>query len=103
MKPIRPHPEHHDLHGITVAVDTGGAEVYVGRCHDIDKERVYLVDVDVHVDGAHGLSKRAWLEQVAKFGHWKKHERLALARADVAWIETLGTIAVEGPPGAGDR
>lgn len=97
MKPIRPHPDHHELHGITVAVDTRGGALYVGRCHDIDAERIWLVDVDVDRDGEGGLSQRAWLEQVAKFGQWKKHDRMVLARADVLWLETLGKIAVDGP------
>ena len=100
MKPIRPHPDHHELHGITIAVGSKGAEVYVGRCHTIDADRIYLVDVDVHADGADGTSNRDYLTQVAKFGHWKKHDRLALALADVAWMERLGVIAEHGPPDA---
>lgn len=98
MKPIRPHPDHHELHGVTVAVGTRDGALHVGRCHDVDDDRIWLVDVDVHTDGEGGLSQRAWLEQVAKFGHWKQHDRLALLRADVVWMETLGKIAVEGPP-----
>ena len=98
MKPILPHPDHHELHGITVAVDTRGPEVYVGRCHTIDAERVYLVDVDVHTAGDGAASKRDYLTQVAKFGHWKKHDRLSLPLADVLWLEPLGKIAEHGPP-----
>jgi len=98
MQPIRPHPDHHELHGITVAVDSTGAELYVGRCHDIDANQIYLVDVDVFVEGRDGPSKRGYLQRVAKFGHWKKHDRLALALAEVAWVETLGKIAEQGPP-----
>ena len=98
MKPIQPHPDHHELHGITVAVDTHGAEIYVGRCHDIDAERIYLVDVDVHTAGGEAGGKRAYLERVAKFGHWKQLDRLAIDRRRVAWMETLGRIAEQGPP-----
>lgn len=100
MKPIRPHPDHHELHGITIAVGTGDAHVYVGRCHTIDAQRVYLVDVDVHRDGDDGRSNRDYLIATAKFGHFKKHDRLALELADVAWMERLGVIAEQGPPDA---
>jgi len=102
MKPIMPHPDHHELHGITIAVDTHGPTVYVGRCHTMDGERIYLVDVDEHTVAADGTSKRAYLEQVAKFGHWKKHDRVTIERSDVAWFERLGKIAESGPPEACD-
>ncbi len=98
MKPIRPHPDHHDLHGVTVAVDTNGAEIYVGRCHTIEGGRIYLVDVDVHVSGSDGTTKRDWLQRIGRFGHWKKHDRLVLELDDVAWMDTLGNIAANGPP-----
>ncbi|MCB9876241.1 MAG: hypothetical protein H6835_01455 [Planctomycetes bacterium] len=98
MKPIRPHPDHHDLHGITVAVDTVGAELYVGRCHDIDERAVYLVDVAVHVAAPGAPSKRDWLTQVARFGPFAQHARLAVPREQVKWLQRLGEIAADGPP-----
>lgn len=98
MQPIRPHRDHHELHGITIAVDTHGPEIYVGRCHDMDQDRIYLVSVDVHTAGGDAGGKRAWLERVAKFGHWQRHDRLVVERSRVAWIETLGHIAEHGPP-----
>jgi hypothetical protein len=97
MKPIRPHPDHHDLHGFTIAVDTG-TEVYVGRCHDMDAEQIRMVDVDVHAYGGDRGSRREYLERVAKWGHFKQHDRLALSRKDVVWLETLGRIAEHGVP-----
>jgi len=56
------------------------------------------VDVDVFVEGSDECCKREYLERVAKFGHWKKHDRLTLLRTDVAWMETLGHFAEHGPP-----
>ena len=100
MKSIRPHPDHHELHGITVAVETRAGALYVGRCHDVDQHNVYLVDADEHaVDAADdGGAKRRYLEQVARFGHWSKHPRLAVSRDQVLWMERLGHIAEHGPP-----
>jgi len=104
MKPIRPHPDHHELHGITIAVDTHGPTIYVGRCHTMDNDRIYLVDVDEHTapsTESREQSKQDYLQQVAKFGHWKKHDRLVIEQQDVAWFRTLGSIAESGPDGAG--
>ena len=87
---------HHDrseLHGITVAVDTHGPAIYVGRCDDMDGERIVLLDADVHQDGAGGQSKAEYLERTAKFGIWKKHDRVSVPMSEVAWVKRLGELA----------
>ncbi len=86
------HPDRHELHGITVVVDTAGAEIYVGRCDDMDEERVILVDVDVHRDGDGGRSKAEYVERAAQLGVWKKFDRLAVPRAHVTSIRRLGEL-----------
>lgn len=89
---------HHDrsaLHGITVAVDTRGAAIYVGRCDDMDEERIVLLDVDVHEEGQGGRSKHDYLRRAAEYGTWKKHDRLTLPMSEVAWVRPLGEIAAE--------
>ncbi len=84
------HDGKHRLHGITVVVDTDGPELYVGRCDDIDELMVILQDVDVHRDGDGGRSKAEYLERAARFGVWKRHDRLAIPRQRVASIRPLG-------------
>lgn len=89
---------HHDkseLHGITVVVDTNGPKVYVGRCDDMDDEKVILLDVDIHEDGQNGRSKQQYVERAAKFGVWKKHERVIVPRAEVASVRRLGAMHSE--------
>lgn len=86
---------HHDkspLHGITVAVDTRGSKVYIGRCDDMNDDVIHLLDVDEHEDGAGGRSKLEYLERAAAVGTWKKHERLSLPMSEVAWVKPLGQI-----------
>lgn len=83
---------HHgksEMHGITVAVDTHGPKVYIGRCDDMDAKEIILLDVDEHEDGHEGRSKSDYLKRVAKFGAWKKHERVTLPMNDVAWVKPL--------------
>ncbi|MGE3172146.1 MAG: hypothetical protein AB7O97_05920 [Planctomycetota bacterium] len=96
-KPILPHPDHHDLHGFTIAADTGTA-LYVGRCHDMDEAQIRMVDVGVHEYGADRAARRAHLEQVVRWGHFAEHARLVLQRADVVWLETIGRLAEHGVP-----
>lgn len=86
------HPERHELHGITVVVDTDGPEIYVGRCDDMDDSRVILLDVDVHEDGADGRTKAEYVERAAQFGVWKKFDRLVLPRDTVVSVRRLGEI-----------
>ena len=86
------HPDRHELHGITVVVDTSGPEIYVGRCDDLDESRVILLDVDMHKDGDGGRSKEQYVERAAELGVWKKFDRLTLPRAEVTSIRRLGEI-----------
>ena len=70
---------HHDkgsLHGMTVVVETQGARVFVGRCDTQTEKGIVLLDADAHDDGEGGRGREEYLRQVARLGHWKKHERL---------------------------
>jgi hypothetical protein len=86
---------HHDraeLHGITVVVDTDGPEVYVGRCDDIDGEQVILLDADGHRDGEGGRSKDDYVRRAARFGVWRKHDRLVVPRGRVTSVRRLADV-----------
>lgn len=89
------HDDRGELHGITVVVDTIGRMVYIGRCHEMDDERVVLRDVDEHEDGQEGTSKEEFVQRAARFGFWNRHQRLVVPRADVTSIRRLGEIAVD--------
>ena len=86
------HDGKHELHGITVVVDTDGPEVYVGRCDDILEQGIVLNDVDVHREGEGGRSKSEYLERAARFGTWKKHDRLVVPREVATSIRPLGEL-----------
>ena len=86
------HEGRHDLHGITVVVDTTGPEVFIGRCDDMDDAHVLLVDVDVHRDGDDGRSKEEYVRRAASFGIWKKHDRVRIDRRSVASVRRLGDL-----------
>ena len=86
------HQNKSELHGITVVVDTDGPEIFVGRCDDMDDEKVILLDVDVHRDGDGGKSKADYVDKAAMFGVWKKHDHLVIDRARVTSVKRLGDI-----------
>ena len=84
------HQNKHELHGITVVVDTDGPEIFVGRCDDMDDEKVILLDVDVHRDGEEGRSKEEYIQRAALYGVFKKHAHLVLDRSRVTSVRRLG-------------
>ena len=86
------HQNKSELHGITVVVDTDGPEIFVGRCDDMDHQRVILLDVDVHREGDGGSSKEEYVRKAAQFGIWKKHDHLVIDRARVTSVRRLGEI-----------
>ena len=86
------HQDKSELHGITVVVDTDGPEIFVGRCDDMDDEKVILLDVDVHRDGDGGRSKEEYVQKAAQFGIWKKHDHLVVDRARVASVRRLADV-----------
>ena len=86
------HQGKSELHGITVVVDTTGQEIFIGRCDDVDDRGVFLNDVDVHRDGEGGRSKEDYVQRAARFGVWKKHDRLLIPKERVASIRRLGEV-----------
>jgi len=90
------HDHASPLHGITVAVETAGDELWIGRCDDEDDERVILLDADVHTDGNGDEdvagSREEWLAKAVRFGIWPRHKRVVLPRGRVASIRRLGDL-----------
>lgn len=85
------HQNKHELHGITVVVDTDGEELFVGRLDDMDDERVILLDVDVHRESDE-LSRDEYLKRAAEWGVFAKHRHLVLDRERVTEVKRLGDL-----------
>lgn len=88
------HHDKHELHGITVIVETTGPELYVGRCDDIVAQGVILRDADVHREGdpAAGKSRAEFLDQARQFGAWPNLPRILVPSENVREIRRLGEI-----------
>ena len=86
------HDDKHELHGITVVVDTVGDEIFIGRCDDMDDKGVFLLDADVHRAGEEGRSKEDYVQRAAQFGTWKQYDRLLIPADKVASVRRLGDL-----------
>ena len=86
------HQHKHELHGITVVVDTDGPELYVGRCDDIVQGKIFLRDGDVFRAGDGGRSKEDYLKRAAQFGVFKKFDEAIVETARVTSIRRLGDL-----------
>ncbi len=76
------------LHGITVVAETEDT-VYVGRCHLRQNGQIVLLDVDQHREGEEGKTNQEYLDRAARFGVWKKHEKLVLTADEVKSLAPL--------------
>jgi hypothetical protein len=83
------HPGHHDLHGVTVVLETRGPTTYVGRFDSEDDQGVHLHDVGMHDASVEGPSKEEFLHRCDKFGIRTEHRDLVVPRAEVAHIQRL--------------
>ena len=87
------HHGHHELHGVTVVVETIGTATYVGRFDSEDQAGVHLVDVGIH-DAASGgdVTRDEYVQRSAKVGVRTDRKHLVVPRADVSRIIPLGEI-----------
>ena len=86
------HDDKSELHGITVVVATDGPELFVGRCDDMDDERVILLDADRFHDQEDDGTREQYLERAAQYGVWKKFDRLVIPRGRVTEVRRLGEL-----------
>jgi hypothetical protein len=89
------HPGHHELHGVTVVVETTGPRTYVGRFDAEDEQGLHLLDVGVHQPGAGAPSKDEYIQRSVRFGVRSEHRHLVVPAAEVARIRRLGEVGAE--------
>ena len=84
------HTDRHELHGVTVVLDTRGDATYIGRFDSQDEHGVHLFDVGVF-DPATG-TREAYLRRSAQFGIRVDRPDLTVATSDVARVIPLGQL-----------
>ena len=83
------HQDRHELHGITVVLETHDSKVYVGRFDSQDERGVHMHDVGVFDAAAGGTSKTDFLRRCDKFGIMPQHKDLLVPTTEVSAIERL--------------
>lgn len=83
------HPGHHELHGVTVVLETHGPEIFVGRFDSEDDDGIRMLDVGIYDAGA-GLTKEEYIRRSMKFGIRTDRKQLVVPKDAVARITKLG-------------
>jgi len=89
------HPGHHDLHGVTVVLETTGPLTYLGRFDTQDERGMHLLDVAVHDATGGAASKEEFIRRSAKFGIRAERKHVVVRTEEVARIRRLGEIQQE--------
>jgi hypothetical protein len=84
------HTDRHELHGVTVVLDTRSDATYIGRFDSQDEHGVHLFEVGVF-DPATG-TREAYLRRSAQFGIRVDRPDLTVATSDVARVIPLGQL-----------
>jgi hypothetical protein len=84
------HPGHHELHGVTVVLETTGPVTYVGRFDTQDDRGVHLLNVAVHDRTTAAQPLEEFLARVHKYGVRGERKHLVVPDADVGRIRRLG-------------
>jgi hypothetical protein len=84
------HTDRHELHGVTVVLDTRGDATYIGRFDSQDEHGVHLFDVGVF-DPATG-TREAYLRRSVQFGIRVDRPELTVPTSDVARVIPLGQL-----------
>ena len=86
------HPGHHELHGVTVILETTGPETYVGRFDVQDQRGVHLLDVAVHDAATSPQPLEEFLARTIRFGVRAERKHLIVPAHQVARIQRLGQV-----------
>jgi hypothetical protein len=89
------HPGHDALHGFTVVLFSNGPSTWVGRWMDEQNGLINLVDACEHKDGDRGLTKRQFLEELARSGPRPDQRSLSVPRSSVTSVKQLGEVVRE--------
>jgi len=87
------HPGHHELHGVTVVLETTGPTTYVGRFDTEDERGVHLLNVATHDPASADRSLDEFLARTLKFGVKAERKHLVVPSSEVKRIRKLADLA----------
>ncbi|HEX9895609.1 MAG TPA: hypothetical protein VGA78_16885 [Gemmatimonadales bacterium] len=83
------HPGHHELHGVTVVLETITGVTYVARFDTQDEAGVHLLNVAQHDPATAAMSLDDFLTRTLRFGVKAERKHLVVPAAEVAGIRKL--------------
>ena len=86
------HPGHHDLHGITVVLETD-AELWVGRFDSVTPKGVLLHDAGCYEDGVTQGTREEYLRKTLKFGVRATVKNKVIPEGEVRGMRQLAELA----------
>lgn len=86
------HPGHHELHGVTVVLETDTA-LWVGRFDSVTPNGVLLHDAGCHEDGLSPGTREEYLQQTLKFGVRSSTRNTLIPEGEVRGMRPLAEIA----------
>lgn len=85
------HPGHHELHGVTVVLDTAGA-LWVGRFDSVSPKGVLLHDAGCYQDGVTEGTREDYLRKTLKFGVRATQKHALIPEGEVLGIRQLAEV-----------
>ena len=86
------HPGHHELHGITVVVETTGPLTYVARFDTADERGIHLLNIATHDPSSATLPLEKFLARTRKFGVKAERKYLLLPADQVSRVTRLADL-----------
>ena len=86
------HPGHHDLHGITVVLETATA-LWVGRFDSVTPKGVLLHDAGCYEDGVTAGTREEHLQKTRKFGGRATTRNQLIPEGEVRGMRQLAEVA----------
>lgn len=86
------HPGHHELHGITVVLETERA-LWVGRFDSVTPKGVLLHDAGAYEDGVTPGTREEYLQKTLKFGVRATAKNVIIPEGEVRGMRQLAEVA----------
>ena len=86
------HPGHHELHGVTVVVETSAGVTHVARFDKEDARGIHLLNVATHDPESADRSAEEFLAATLKYGVRPERPRLVLSAAEVVTTRRLADL-----------
>jgi len=86
------HPGHHELHGVTVVIETVGGVTYVGRFDTAAERGVHLLNLAVHDPARSPVSREAFLDRMLRFGVKQDVKFLVIPHDEITNIRRLADL-----------